>query len=65
MTKVITGGALGMAPVGDSPQKIIDLGTGSGIWAIEGKLILWQPPKAPGSITCNPLEPPLTNFPSP
>ncbi|CAI4216935.1 unnamed protein product [Parascedosporium putredinis] len=35
MTKVITGGALGMAPVGDSPQKIIDLGTGSGVWAVE------------------------------
>jgi ribosomal protein L11 methylase PrmA len=29
-------GKLFLAPVGDHPQKIIDLGTGTGIWAIEG-----------------------------
>lgn len=25
------------APIGDYPQKIIDLGTGTGTWAIEGE----------------------------
>ncbi|KAK1989877.1 methyltransferase domain-containing protein [Colletotrichum falcatum] len=30
-----TDGRLYFAPIGDSPQKIIDLGTGTGIWAIE------------------------------
>lgn len=25
-----------LAPVGDRPQKIVDLGTGTGIWAMEG-----------------------------
>lgn len=29
-------GKLYYAPIGDSPQKIIDLGTGTGIWAVEG-----------------------------
>lgn len=28
------------APIGDHPQKIIDLGTGTGTWAIEGKVKL-------------------------
>ncbi|KAK0370312.1 methyltransferase [Colletotrichum melonis] len=30
-----TDGKLYFAPIGDNPQKIIDLGTGTGIWAIE------------------------------
>jgi hypothetical protein len=30
-------GKLFFAPIGDHPQKIIDLGTGTGIWAIEGR----------------------------
>ncbi|TKW49507.1 hypothetical protein CTA1_1332 [Colletotrichum tanaceti] len=30
-----TDGRLYFAPIGDGPQKIIDLGTGTGIWAIE------------------------------
>ncbi|EFQ32026.1 methyltransferase domain-containing protein [Colletotrichum graminicola M1.001] len=31
----VTDGRLYFAPIGDNPQKIIDLGTGTGIWAIE------------------------------
>ncbi|EXJ74372.1 uncharacterized protein A1O5_02668 [Cladophialophora psammophila CBS 110553] len=33
--KHIIGGALHRAPIQDSPTRILDLGTGSGIWAIE------------------------------
>jgi ubiquinone/menaquinone biosynthesis C-methylase UbiE len=36
MMKELLGGKLYMAPIGDNPQKIIDLGTGFGDWAIEG-----------------------------
>jgi SAM-dependent methyltransferase len=32
---MIIGGHLHLAPIGDSPSKILDLGTGSGIWAIQ------------------------------
>jgi len=28
-------GKLHMAPIGDNPQKILDIGTGTGIWAID------------------------------
>lgn len=34
-----TDGKLFYAPIGDYPQKIIDLGTGTGLWAIESKSI--------------------------
>ena len=33
--RLIIGGALHLAPITDTPGKILDLGTGSGIWAIE------------------------------
>jgi hypothetical protein len=36
MLKDLLGGKLYAAPIGDNPQKIIDLGTGFGEWAIEG-----------------------------
>lgn len=36
MLKDLLGGKLYMAPIGTNPQKIIDLGTGFGEWAIEG-----------------------------
>ena len=32
----ILDGKLFIAPVGESPQKIIDLGTGFGLWALDG-----------------------------
>ena len=35
MFKEMLEGKLFLAPIGDSPQKIIDLGTGFGEWAIE------------------------------
>lgn len=34
----VTDGKLFYAPIGDYPQKILDLGTGTGIWAIEGMI---------------------------
>lgn len=37
MVVKLTRGKLHLAPVGDHPQNIIDLGTGTGIWAIESK----------------------------
>jgi hypothetical protein len=36
MLKELLHGKLYLAPIGDHPQKIIDLGTGFGDWAIEG-----------------------------
>lgn len=33
----MTDGKLTYAPIGDHPQKIMDVGTGTGIWAIEGE----------------------------
>jgi hypothetical protein len=36
----LTDGVLFYAPVGDNPQLILDIGTGTGIWAIEGLFFL-------------------------
>jgi hypothetical protein len=36
--KELLDGRLFLAPIGDNPQKIIDLGTGFGQWTIEGML---------------------------
>ncbi|KAK0655836.1 S-adenosyl-L-methionine-dependent methyltransferase [Cercophora newfieldiana] len=35
MVKKLCGEKLFFAPIGDSPQEILDIGTGTGIWAIE------------------------------
>ncbi|WEW57241.1 hypothetical protein PRK78_002706 [Emydomyces testavorans] len=35
MTDLIQDGKLYLAPIGDNPQRILDLGTGTGIWAID------------------------------
>lgn len=35
MWRLVLDGRLHLAPIGDHPQRIIDVGTGSGIWAIE------------------------------
>lgn len=32
---LIINGELHVAPIGENPQRILDLGTGTGIWAIE------------------------------
>lgn len=37
MMMEVTNGKLFYAPIDENPQKIVDLGTGTGIWAIEGK----------------------------
>src|SRR5437762_14320573 len=47
MMVLALGGKLHLAPIGDSPQRILDIGTGTGIWAIEmGK------PSISGSLPC-------------
>ncbi|PGH13963.1 hypothetical protein AJ80_06101 [Polytolypa hystricis UAMH7299] len=33
--RLILGGALYLSPIGNAPQSVLDLGTGTGIWAIE------------------------------
>ena len=34
MTEVALGGKLSLAPIMDKPRRILDIGTGTGIWAI-------------------------------
>jgi methylase of polypeptide subunit release factors len=35
MMVLVSGGQLHLAPIGENPQRILDIGTGTGIWAIE------------------------------
>ena len=35
LTEVILGGKLNLAPVPRNPDRILDIGTGTGIWAME------------------------------
>jgi methylase of polypeptide subunit release factors len=35
MQTLLLGNKLFWSPIGDSPQKVLDLGTGTGIWAID------------------------------
>lgn len=37
MVKMLCSGELFFAPIGKNPQEILDIGTGTGIWAIESK----------------------------
>lgn len=37
MVRLLSGQNLHFAPLGDNPQNILDIGTGTGIWAIESK----------------------------
>ena len=44
LTKVTLGGKLNLAPIMKNPRRILDIGTGTGIWAIEmGMSINWEP----------------------
>jgi hypothetical protein len=40
MVRLLSGQKLHFAPLGDNPQNILDIGTGTGIWAIESKTTL-------------------------
>ena len=42
MVKKLLNGKLFMSPVGSHPQRILDLGCGSGQWALEGETSCWQ-----------------------
>ena len=35
MARLVIGGKLHTAPIGDNPQLILDLGCGTGIWTID------------------------------
>ena len=35
MLRICLGNKILLAPIGDKPSKILDIGTGTGIWAIE------------------------------
>lgn len=35
MVRIVQDNRLYLAPIGESPQRILDIGTGTGIWAIE------------------------------
>ena len=37
MVKMLCGQQLYHAPIGDDPHEILDIGTGTGIWAIESE----------------------------
>lgn len=37
MIKLLCGQKLHFAPIGDNPQEVLDIGTGTGIWVIESK----------------------------
>lgn len=39
MVKLLCSQKLHFAPIGNNPQEVLDLGTGTGIWAIESKLL--------------------------
>jgi hypothetical protein len=39
MVKLLCSQKLHFAPIGDNPQEVLDLGTGTGIWAIESKFL--------------------------
>lgn len=40
MVRLLSGQKLHFAPLGDNPQNILDIGTGTGIWAIESEATL-------------------------
>lgn len=33
--RLVLGGKLYLAPIGENPQRVLDLGTGTGIWAMD------------------------------
>ena len=43
LTEVTLRGKLNLAPIPPNPQRILDIGTGTGIWAMQmGKSDLWH-----------------------
>ncbi|KAK0117996.1 hypothetical protein ONS95_012307 [Cadophora gregata] len=57
MTGMMMGGKLHFAPIGDNPQSILDLGTGSGIWAID--MGDKYPSAAVQGVDLSPIQPPF------
>lgn len=47
MVKLLCGQKLFFAPIGDNPQQILDIGTGTGIWVIESESILAHQTQCP------------------
>lgn len=42
LVEVTLGGKLNLAPIPKNPQRILDIGTGTGLWAIEmGMIKYW------------------------
>lgn len=35
MLKIVLGNKIALAPIGEKPSRILDIGTGTGIWAVE------------------------------
>lgn len=33
--RLVVGGKMNLAPLSDKPQRVLDIGTGTGIWAID------------------------------
>jgi hypothetical protein len=61
ISKILLGGKLSLAPV-DNPKRVLDLGTGTGIWAIEYGETFWYTYKKEG----HPTEPnPFGHSPAP
>jgi hypothetical protein len=57
----VTNGKMFFAPIEDHPQRILDLGTGTGIWAIEGMPL--PSPLPPFFVLLSPLPPSSSGLP--
>lgn len=42
LVEVSLGGKLNLAPIPAQPQRILDIGTGTGVWAIEMGMNIWR-----------------------
>lgn len=63
MVKLLCGQKLFFAPIGDNPQQILDIGTGTGIWVIESESTNIPRETVPADLDC--LSQWVINFPAP